>query len=171
MAQITSAMAAKHLRKLNEERDALLAKEQKSQSFVAALQEDVESVRPAYDYKATQEELGKIEGKIRRLKHSLNCFNSTYVIPEFDMTIDQMLIYLPQLTARKNKLDQMRSALPKERVREAYIRGSNIIEYNYANYDISQAEADYSAAADELARAQNALDRVNTTVLFEAELE
>jgi hypothetical protein len=171
MAQITSAIAAKQLRKLNDQRDALLAMEKKSRTFTAAIQEDVESVRPAYDFQGTQDALVEIEEKIRNLKHTLNCFNSSYVIPEFNMTIDQMLIYLPQLTARKNKLDQMRSALPKERVREAYIRGSNIIEYNYANYDISQAEADYNAAADELARAQNALDRVNTTVLFEAELE
>jgi Na+/melibiose symporter-like transporter len=87
MAQITSAIAAKRLRKLNDERDALLTMEQKSRTFVAALQEDVESVRPAYDYKATQEKLTKLEGKIRRLKHAINCFNSTYEIPEFDMTI------------------------------------------------------------------------------------
>ena len=52
MAQITSAMAAKQLRKLNDRRDALLAMEKKSRTFTAAIQEDVESVRPAYDYQA-----------------------------------------------------------------------------------------------------------------------
>jgi hypothetical protein len=41
------------------------------------------------------------------------------------------------------------------------------VEYNYSNYDIEQAEADYEKAADELARAQTALDTVNTTVEFE----
>ena len=171
MVQITSAVAAKHLRKLNDQRDALLAMEKKARSITAAIQEDVESVRPVYDYKATQKALTAVEGKIRALKHTLNCFNSTYVIPEFDMTIDQMLIYIPQLTSRKKKLDGMRSKLPKERVREAFSRGSNIIEYNYANYDIEQVEADYNAVSDELARAQNALDTANATVLFEADIE
>ena len=94
MVQITSAIAAKNLRKLNDQRDVLLAMEKKARSFTAAIQENVESVRPAYDYKATQKALTAVEGKIRALKHTLNCFNSTYVIPEFDMTIDQMLIYM-----------------------------------------------------------------------------
>lgn len=65
----------------------------------------------------------------------------------------------------------MRGRLPKERVKETFGRGTSIIEYDYANYDIAQAEADYNAVSDELAKAQNALDTVNATVLFEAELE
>jgi hypothetical protein len=70
-----------------------------------------------------------------------------------------------------NKLDQMRSKLPRERVKESFNRGSNIIDYDYANYDIAQAKADYDIVADKLARAQNALDLANTTVLFEIDLE
>ena len=58
----------------------------------------------------------------------------------------------------------MRSNLPKERITSF---SSNFVEYNYSNYDIEQAEADYEKAADELARAQTALDTVNTTVEFE----
>ena len=72
-----------------------------------------------------------------------------------------MLVYIPQLTARKRKLDKMRANLPKERI-TAF--SSNFVEYNY---DIDKAEADYEKAADELARAQTALDTVNTTVTFE----
>jgi hypothetical protein len=171
MAQITSALAAKQLRKLNEQRDALLAREKKAKTFTAAIQEDVESVRPAYDFQATQDALVEIEEKIRNLKHTLNCFNSSYVIPGFNMTIEQMLIDIPQLSARKKRLDGMRSKLPKERVQSSYGRGSNIIEYDYANYDISKAEEAYSAVSDELAKAQNALDTANTTVLFEADID
>ena len=171
MTKITSAIAAKQLRKLNDQRDALLAMEKKSRTFTAAIQEDAESVRPAYDFKETQDALTEVEGKIRMLKHTLNHFNSTYVIPEFDMTIDQLLIYIPQLTSRKKKLDYMRGMLPKERVKQTFGRASSIIEYNYANYDISQAEAEYNSVSDELARAQNALDTANATVLFEAEIE
>ena len=171
MSQITSAVAAKILRGLNEHHDALLTMEKKSRSFTVAIQEDPESVRPAYDFNATQAELIALEEKIRKLKHTLNSFNAAYVIPEFGMTIDQMLIYIPQLTARKRKLDHMRSRLPKEREQHAMGRNNNIIEYNYANYDIAAAEADYLAVADELARAQNALDAANATVRFEADID
>ena len=170
MAQVTSAMAAKHLKKLNDQRDTLLAMEKKAKVFTAAIQEDIETVRPAYDYAATQKEIAVLDAKIRKLKHTLNCFNSTYIVPEVDMTIDQILIYIPQLTAQKRKLDSFRSKLPKER-KESFGRNNAIIEYEYANYDIAQAEADYIVVADELAKVQNALDMVNATVLFEAELE
>ena len=69
MSQITSAMAAKQLRKLNEQRDALLAMEKKARTFTAAIQEDVQSVRPVYDFAQTQDALVEIEEKIRSLKH------------------------------------------------------------------------------------------------------
>ena len=82
-----------------------------------------------------------------------------------------MLVYIPQLTARKNKLERMRSRLPRERVQDSYSRNSALVEYEYSNYDIQQAEADYNKVADELARAQNALDQVNATVSFEVVVE
>lgn len=46
----TSAQANKLLKKLNDEYSALLDKEQRSRDFRAAMGEDIESVRPAYDY-------------------------------------------------------------------------------------------------------------------------
>ena len=123
----TSAQANKLLKKLNDEYSALLDKEQRSRDFRAAMGEDVESVRPAYDYAETQARLAELEGKIRALKHAINCINMTHFVDGFEMTIDEMLVYIPQLTRRKNKLLEMKSRLPKERVEEQYGRQSNII--------------------------------------------
>lgn len=160
MAQVTSAMAAKYLRKLNEEHTALLHMEEKA-----------EDVRPEYDYAAVQRQLLELEEKIRKIKHEINQFNMTQQVPGFDMTIDQILIYIPQLTARKSKLSKMRSRLPKERVQGGISRMNGIVEYEYCNYDLKQVEAEYESVADELARAQNALDTVNSTATFEAEID
>ena len=132
----TSAEANKLLKKLNDEYSALLDKETRSRDFRAAMGEDIASVRPAYDYAETQARLAALEEKIRRLKHAINCFNTTHFVDGFDMTIDEMLVYIPQLTRRKNKLLEMKSRLPKERVEEQYGQ-SNIIDYRYANYDIA----------------------------------
>ncbi|MBR1686620.1 MAG: hypothetical protein IJ708_15925 [Clostridia bacterium] len=164
--KMTSAQAAKELRKLNEEHAALMDRENKSREFVAAIQEDVESVRPAYDYALVQQQLEELEKQIRHLKHAINAFNLTQEVPGFDMTIDQMLVYLPQLMVRKMKLDVMRKKLLRERTPN-YGRNNNIVEYTYANYDIEQVQEDYLKAADMLARAQNALDAVNNSVTFE----
>ena len=171
MAQMTSAMAAKYLKKLNEEHDALQRKETKSDTFTASVQEKIEDVKPEYDYAAVQLQLQELEDKIRKVKHEINQFNLTQVVPGFDMTIDQMLIYIPQLTARKSKLDRMRSRLPKERVLGGMSRMTGIVEFEYCNYDIKQAEADYETVSDELSRAQNALDAVNSSVTFSVEIE
>ena len=163
----TSAQANKLLKKLNDEYSALLDKEQRSRDFRAAMGEDIESVRPAYDYAKTQARLEELEGAIRRLKHAINRFNTTQVVDGFGITIDEMLVYIPQFTRRKNKLLEMKSRLPKERIEEQYGRQSNIIDYRYANYDIAAVEADYDKTVDELSRAQLALDAINGRETFD----
>lgn len=166
----TSAEANKLLKKLNDEYAALLEKERRGRDFRAAMGEDVASVRPAYDYAKTQAHLAELEENIRRIKHAVNCFNTAQSVDGFNMTIDEMLVYIPQLTKRKSKLLEMKSKLPKERVEEQYGRQSNIIDYTYTNYDLAAVEADYEKAVDELSRAQLALDAVNQREIIPVEL-
>ena len=99
----TCAEASKILRKLNEDLKVLRAKEVKGYRFTAAVDEDLESARPVYNYIQTQNEQRRIEAKIRKVKHAINCFNINTVIPEFDMTIDEMLVYIPQLQREEEK--------------------------------------------------------------------
>ena len=167
----TSAEAAKLLRKLNEEQAGIKEIENRSSVFVAAIEEDVESVRPLYDYAQVQAQLASIEAKVRKVKHAINMFNMTTIVPGFDMTVDQMLVYIPQLTDRKSKLSKMSCRLPKERANASGYGAKTIVEYRYANYDINQVTADLAAVTDELARAQTALDVVNNSVTLEIELD
>lgn len=167
--KVTSAQANKLLRQLSDELNTLETREQNTRSFVAATSEDIESVRPEYDYSDTQEKIITLETKIRALKHAINTFNTTTVIPDFDMTIDMMLVYLPQLTRRKSKLDRMKNMLPKERESHSS-RGTQLIEYRYANFDIEQVKADYAVVSNLLSRAQTALDYANNTVEFDLEI-
>ena len=157
----TSAEAGKLLKKLNDEQRSILLREYNGKEFLAAVGEDVESVRPDYDFVKIQTELLEVETKIRKVKHALNVFNSTTIVPEFGVTIDEMLVLIPQLTARKTKLAQMKDKLPK--VREQARTNSSILDYRYLNSDINEVAAEYEKTADTLAKAQNALDAVNTT--------
>lgn len=77
MVQLTSAEAAKILKKLNEELSSVMRKEEQSKDFLAAMGEDPETVRPKYDYEDTSKKIDEIETKIRLLKHSINVFNTT----------------------------------------------------------------------------------------------
>ncbi len=166
--KLTSAEANKLLRKLHEEHNALTGKEDLARTFTAATVENPEDARPEYDYGQMQAQIAEVETQIRTLKHALNLFNVSQELPGVGMTIDQALVYIPQLTQRRRKLSAMR-AIPAK-MRNDHYNGSNLIEYTYANYDLEQANADYLAATDELAKVQNALDLVNSTVQFEVEL-
>ena len=165
--KLTSAEAAKMLRKLNDDLEALRVRENVSEVFVAAIGENVEDVRPEYDFAKTREEEDMLAGQIRKLKHAINVFNATTEVPGFGMTIDAMLVYIPQLTNTRNRLAAMKRRLPKERVEAGFRAASNIIDYRYANYDIAEASAAYDKVSDLLAKAQTALDLVNSTVTFE----
>ena len=163
----TSAQANKLLGALNAEREMILRKEESVCVFTAATSEDVECARPEYDYGETWRKLEEYEEKIRKVKHAINAFNVTHEIPGYGMTIDQALVYIPQLTMRKRKLEEMGGRLAKTR---CYRHGSDLIEYTYANYDVDRALADYKATASELSRLQNALDLENSTVKFEIDI-
>lgn len=167
--KITSAQAAKMLRQLTDELNTIQSKEDMTKSFLAAMGEDVESVRPEYDYASTQEQIIELERKIRKLKHAMNVFNSTQVIPEFGFTIDEMLVYLPQVTKRLSKLSKMKNVMPKARENSySLIRSSSpVIDYRYANYDIGKVSEDYTTLYEELSKAQTALDYINSTAEFE----
>lgn len=166
--KMTSAEANKLLRKLHDDHSALERMETESRTFVAATTEKLEDARPEYDYTAVQEKLAELEDKARRVKHAINLFNISQAIDGSGMTIDQALVYIPQLSERKRKLAIMRAAQKKKR--NESMKSSNLIEYTYTNYDIEQAEADYQSASDELARVQNALDLINSTVQFEIDI-
>jgi hypothetical protein len=166
--KLTSAEANKLLRKLNDDHSAIQMMEANSRTFVAATTEKLEDARPEYEYEDVQKKLAELEEKVRIVKHAINLFNVSQAIDDSGMTIDQALVYIPQLSERKRKLASMR-AVPKKKRNGGYT-GSNLIEYTYANYDIEQAELDYQTASDELARVQNALDLVNSTVQFDIDI-
>jgi len=167
---VTSAEASKILKKLLEEKNLVLSNERQSSVFNASLGEDMESVRPAYNYGETQSNLESYDRKIRILKHAVNCFNSSHLVGDSGMTIDQVLVYIPQLTEMRNRLYPMQNRLPKQRSSIGGIGSSTVIDYSYTNYSVEKAKEDYRRISDELRKIQTALDLVNTTVKMEFEL-
>lgn len=98
--KLTSAEANKMIRALKDQYRLLFSQEENVVSFIAATTENVEEVRPPYSYEETAAKYDEIERKIRKIKHALNVFNATTKVEGFDMTIDEMLVFLPQATDR-----------------------------------------------------------------------
>ena len=118
----------------------------------------------------TQNELKEITRKIRVVKHAINIFNTTTKISDFGMTIDEILVYLPQLSERVETLNHMRRLLPRNR-ETSYGSGPNAtIDYRYTNFDSYDADAEYEKQYDLLSKAQSALDLVNNSAQMEINL-
>lgn len=160
---MTSAQAMKQLKELQLKRRQILEEEKETCRFTAAVTEDIEDVRPEYNFEFTQLDLSVVEKNIRELKHRISVFNTTYMIPELGMTIDQVLVALPMLNERVNTLRRMAGTQEKKRS-GGYGSRSNIIEYDYINYDRSQIKEEYDKMSKDLADMQIALDKANTTV-------
>ncbi|MGX8774997.1 MAG: hypothetical protein ACSW8G_08080 [Bacillota bacterium] len=167
----TSAEANKLLKSLEGRINDLERKEDLTASFQVAAGEDIESLRPKYDFADTQKELAALETKMRIVKHAINTFNLTHTLPGFDgLTIDQALVYIPQLTARIRKLRNMSSVLPKQRVADRY-NSANFVDYLISNYDIDEAEQAYVEAKELLASLHLALDTVNNTETMDIDID
>lgn len=169
MTTFTSASANKKIKALSEEKNLLLAAEQRDCTYVLAIDEQEEP--PVYSYNATRAQIDEIDAQVLKIRHALHVFNMNTVLPVSKLTIDECLIRMAQMSQEANRLSWMRQQNEKQRV------GSNLrfgtkstTEYEYANYDIQQAKADYLALSDKIAQLQLELDLANQTKTFEVDL-
>lgn len=169
MREITSAGANKMLKALEDEKSYLLSMEDDASVYVLAEEEQAEA--PAYNYEETQSKIDEIDKKVRIIKHALSCFNTTTILEGIGITIDEALVEMAQLNRKKAKLDCMRKRLPKTRRNDSFYRNSNLIEYEYVNYDIKKVQEDYQKVSDRITDIQIALDLCNQTKVFAIPLE
>ena len=163
---MTSAEANKRLKALQDKKRDLVETERKNAWFVAATTENAEEVQKNYDFDYDYDvpAIDSVDREIRELKHTINQFNVSCMIPELGMSIDQVLVYLPQLKDKQRRLAKMADHLPKQRISDRYGRTNTLIEYEYTNYDVKQAKEDYEEVSRRIAEVQLALDRVNNSV-------
>lgn len=167
MKEITSATANKLLKTYEEEKNYLLAMESSSSTYTLA--EGEKELKPEYNYEATAKRLDELDSLTRKIKHGLNIFNTTTMLPDMGITVDEALVKMSQLNRKKVKLDVMRKRLPKARVSNGYCR-SNMIEYEYVNYDLDMVMQDYIKVSKEVMDIQLQLDVCNQTNLFQLDI-
>lgn len=154
MAKMTSAYANKVLKKLTEDKEYWLKKENDGSTYVAA-------------------EIEAIDDRIMKIKHAINVNNVTNRIEVGDagMTIDEILVRMAQLNKRKSFLDTLRKQAPKTRIDSGVFNARKTApEYEYINYDLELVKSDYERIDAEIAQMQIALDKYNQTFEFEVEV-
>ena len=158
----------KELKSTENEVRMLVEMENEMSTFTAAISEK-DIVRPEYDYAETSSKIEQLQDRTRAIKHALNKFNTTTVVPGFDCTVDELLIMIPQLTERKRVLREM--ALKKQYSKAEIRYGSNASsDYVIANYDIGQVKKDYETVTGKLSAAQLALDKLNSEATIDIDL-
>lgn len=170
MRKMTSAYANKMLRSLEEDKSYWVNKENESNTYVAAVNE--EPVIPDYDYAEVAAKIEEIDEKIRVIKHAVNVNNATarVKVGEREMSVDMILIRMAQLNKRKAVLDYMRKQLPKSREETRYMSRNAVPEYRYINYDLDLIKKEYERISETIMEMQMALDQYNQTVLFEVDI-
>lgn len=166
--KLTSKKADKLLEELQDDLNNLLKKERQNAIFVSATNEDLESNRPEYSYEEAQKEIDEINSKIRTVKHAISIFNTTTIVKEFNMNIDELLVYIKQLKEDLLRLTFMRG-IPAKRRNDSVIRG-NVIDYEYANFDTKVIEDKCKETLQKYNKAHLILNDINTNTEFEIDI-
>ena len=126
-----------------------------------------EELRPEFDFTATVDGIRSIDEKIRKIKHARNVFNTTTVLPEEKMTVDEALVLMATLNNNYGYFADLGNRQPKTRNRTQY-KGE--IEYTYTNYNIGEAKKLAKDMYERILEIQSKLNLVNSTYNFEIDL-
>lgn len=167
--KITPAYASKLVRQKNEQIRQILAQEREISTTTACVDEDVTELRQQYDFTAFQSKIEKLDREVVALKHAINVFNVTTVLPDLNYTIDAALVRMKILNDQKQRLAVMKGVQPVTRRSGGF--GNKQPEYTYRNYDASDVERAYDAVESELTSIQMALDKANLDSTITVDIE
>ena len=154
MTLMTINEIGKRIGDLKKERERLIEKDKKLRVFRASEFEDLEKLRPDYDYEGLQSELDGVEEEIRNLTAKAISILTTQKVNEFhDMTVLDLLLYLRDLKEKEGRLYEMTCHLKRERH-----SSSLLLEYEYINYDLSKVEEDLRKTREELEKVRTFFD-------------
>lgn len=161
---MTSAIASKKLKVLQDALQLALLKEKLVHSYVQLVGHTTEV--PEYNFQNTQQEIEQLQDSIVSLKHKINVFNTSTQVSfdtcagERTMFIDEALVHMSMLSKQISKLSDMAGTLPKQVV----ISYGEQAQERIANYHIPDAETALKQTKFELSNLQLALDTANITL-------
>ena len=146
------------------ERRELLKEEKKACSYRVMEGEDPSAKKPEYDYVETWNQLMELDDSIRSAKHTINSFSVSRYVPEYDMTLDELEMYLEDLDRRFNTLKELGDAHP---IKRTIVNRS--VRHTIANYDLKQARKDSERLDDERRKVRRIISEIKESEVFENE--
>jgi len=164
--EMTLVEANKLVKKYQEALLQKRAEEKERSTYVASIQEDSESNRIDFVLSDYVNDFENIINDIKTLKHKINVYNSTIVLEDVHLTIDEALLLLPILNDEKKRFGTLASMPKKKRISDGRY-SSSIIDYQYVNFDTNEAKVRYDSLVDYINKIQFSLDKINSTLLLE----
>lgn len=146
------------------ERRELLKEEKKACSYRVMEGEDPSAKKPEYDYEETWNQLMEFDDSIRSAKHTINSFSVSHYVPEYNMTLDELEMYLEDLDRRFNTLKELGAAHP---IKRTIVNRS--VRHTIANYDLKQARKDCERLDDERRKVRRIISEIKESEEFENE--
>ena len=146
------------------ERRELLKEEKKVCSYRVMEGEDSSAKKPEYDYEETLNQLMEFDDSIRSAKHTINSFSVSHYVPEYNMTLDELEMYLEDLDRRFNTLKELGDAHP---IKRTIVNRS--VRHTIANYDLKQARKDSERLDDECRKVRRIISEIKESEEFENE--
>ena len=146
------------------ERRELLKKEKKACSYRVMEGEDPSAKKPEYDYEETRDQLKYFDDSVRLAKHTINSFSVSRYVPEYNMTLDELEMYLEDLDRRFNTLKELGDAHP---IKRTIVNRS--VRHTIANYDLKQARKDSERLDDECRKVRRIISEIKESEVFENE--
>ena len=143
------------------ERRELLKEEKKACSYRVMEGEDPSAKKPEYDYVETWNQLMEFDDSIRSVKHAINSFSVSRYVPEYDMTLDELEMYLEDLDRRFNTLKELGDAHP---IKRTIVNRS--VRHTIANYDLKQARKDSERLDDERRKVRKIISEIKESEEF-----
>ena len=146
------------------ERRELLKEEKKACTYKVMEGEDPSAKKPEYDYVETWNQLMEYDDSIRSVKHAINSFSVSRYVPEYNMTLDELEMYLEDLDRRFNTLKELGDAHP---IKRTIVNRS--VRHTIANYDLKQARKDCDRLDDERRKVRRIISEIKKSEEFENE--
>lgn len=146
------------------ERRELLKEEKKACSYRVMEGEAPSAKKPEYEYEETLNQLMELDDSIRSAKHTINSFSVSRYVPEYNMTLDELEMYLEDLDRRFNTLKELGDAHP---IKRTIVNRS--VRHTIANYDLKQARKDCERLDDERRKVRRIISEIKESEEFENE--
>ena len=170
MIKVTSDVANKLIKKLEQEKGILTDKISKMSTFVVAVTENYDQIKAEqeaeFKLNETISQIDEIDKKIITIRHAKSVFNNSVVMKN-GLTVGDNIVRLAILEREKG----IYSGLATRKKKKRNTSLNKDIEYVYLNYELEDAKKKYDSVYTEISEIQEELNIVNSSAEYKFEID